>query len=259
MTGRFLLACGLVLVLAAPGPARAGEVRLLIKDGRVTLSARDATLREILIEWERVGGTKIVNRDRVPGTPITIEMADVPEARALATLLRPIAGYMAARRLGPEGGASEFSRVILMPGAAAPLSAGPAAPAQASAPAGQGGSPAFTRPGMQRRVLPDGRVVTVMDDPQRQTDPNDDADEADAPPAGAPGLSRPPFPMPQRVQPGQAGNDPSMPEGPEGQATPGTTVAPVVPVTIPKPGVVPAVKPGAQAPPGPPKPPGDEP
>ena len=51
MTRRMLWALGLTLVLAAPGLAWAGEVRLTIKDGRVALVARDATLREILVEW----------------------------------------------------------------------------------------------------------------------------------------------------------------------------------------------------------------
>ncbi|HSP91945.1 MAG TPA: hypothetical protein VLN08_13605, partial [Vicinamibacterales bacterium] len=102
MTGRMVWALGLTLVLAAPGLAGAGEVRLAIKDGRVALVARDATLRDILVEWERVGGTRIVNRDRVPGTRLTLEFSDVSEEQALTTLLRPIAGYMAARRVGPE-------------------------------------------------------------------------------------------------------------------------------------------------------------
>ena len=115
MTRRMVFACGLALVLAAPGTAGAGEVRLAIKDGRVALVARDATLREILLEWERVGGTRIVNRDRVPGTRLNLELANVTEAEALTTLLRPIAGYMASRRLGPEGGSSVFSRIVLMP------------------------------------------------------------------------------------------------------------------------------------------------
>ena len=106
MTGRMLAVCGLIVALSAPGLAAAGDVRLVIKDGRVVLVARDATLREILVEWERVGGTRIVNRDRVPGTRLTLELANVTEEQALTTLLRPIAGYMAARRLGPEGGAS---------------------------------------------------------------------------------------------------------------------------------------------------------
>ncbi len=63
MTRRLLWVCALALMLAGPGVTQAGEVRLAIKDGRVELVARDATLREILLEWERVGGTRIVNRE----------------------------------------------------------------------------------------------------------------------------------------------------------------------------------------------------
>ncbi len=117
MTHRMLWALGLTLVLAAPQLARAGEVRLTFKDGRVVLVARDATLREILVEWERVGGTRIVNRDRVPGTRLDLEFSGVTEDQALTTLLRPIAGYMASRRLSPDASASAFSRIVLMPAA----------------------------------------------------------------------------------------------------------------------------------------------
>ena len=141
MTGRMLTVCGLIVALSAPGLAAAGEVRLSIKDGRVTLAARDATLREILVEWERVGGTRIVNRDRVPGTRLTLELANVTEEQALTTLLRPIAGYMASRRLGPEGGASAFSRIILMPALATPaasLTAAAPSTARHERPAGPG-------------------------------------------------------------------------------------------------------------------------
>ena len=122
MTRRLLpparLALGLALAL--PAPARAGDVKLSIRDGRVALSAQDATLRQILLEWERVGGTRVFNRDRVPGTLLTIELTNVTEAQALATLLRSVAGYVATQRLDPSAGASRYSRIILMPGEAAP-------------------------------------------------------------------------------------------------------------------------------------------
>ena len=78
MTGKLLSVCSFVLVLTLAGSAGAGELRLSIQNGRVSLSARDVTLRQILVEWERVGGTRIVNRDRVPGALLTIEFVDVP-------------------------------------------------------------------------------------------------------------------------------------------------------------------------------------
>jgi hypothetical protein len=259
MTRRMLFACGLTLVLAAPWPAAAGEVHLTIKDGRVALVAHDATLREILLEWERVGGTRIVNRDRVPGTRLDLELPDVSEEQALDVLLRPIAGYMASRRLGPEGGASAFSRIILMPGAATPVAyAGQASVQPISRPGmgaqpGMSGAPPFGRPGMQRRVLPDGRVVTVMDDSER-ADPDDPADAAQSQ-GNVGGVMRPPYNAP-RTQQGQAADDAPQADlqpGQAGQAAPMLKAAPAVPVTVGTPGALPATKPGA----APPKPPGD--
>jgi hypothetical protein len=256
MTRTLWCACGLALALAAPTAAGAGEVHLSITNGRVALVARDATLREILIEWERVGGTRIVNRDRVPGTRLNLELANVTEEQALTTLLRPIAGYMASRRTGLEGGSSAFSRIILMPGEASAYPAATSAPAVATAPtvgpSGFGGPPPG-RPGMQRRVMPDGRVVTIMDDASRAGE-QDDPDEAA--PGNPPGMMRQSFPGPQRMQQSQAGEAPQADAQP-GQAAPGSMAAPGVPATISVPGVMPTGRPGATPPAAPPKPPGD--
>lgn len=260
MTRAMLGVCTLALMLALPGVTQAGEVRLVIKDGRVDLVARDATLREILVEWERVGGTRIVNLDRMPGTRVNLELNGVGENQALATLLRPIAGYMAARRLNSEGGASAFSRIVLMTAIATPASYPTTAPVQTAAPSGMGtqqpgpGGPPFGRPGMQRRVLPDGRVVTVMDDADRIGDADDRDDAAPAP--SQPGMMRPPFNAPPR-QPGQGENEATPPTLQPGQSIPTSTAMPVMPaVTVATPGALPAAKPPT-APAPPIKPPGD--
>src|SRR6266536_4733784 len=80
------------------GSAAFAEVQLSLQDGRVTLVAKDATVRQILAEWARVGQTKIVNLERIPGGPVTLEMSDVPEQQALDVLLRSLSGYLAAPR-----------------------------------------------------------------------------------------------------------------------------------------------------------------
>ena len=67
-------------------------------NGRVTLIAHDVTVREILAEWARVGQARIVNGEKLTGGPVTIELTDVPEARALDTVLRSAAGYVMAPR-----------------------------------------------------------------------------------------------------------------------------------------------------------------
>jgi hypothetical protein len=123
--GRVLLLAAAWLFVAVPA---AGDVRLAIVDGLVSLDATNATLREILGEWERVGQTRIFNADRVGGDPLTIRLEAVPEERALEILLRALNGYVAAPRATPVAGASRFDRIMVMPGIARPRSAAAAPP-----------------------------------------------------------------------------------------------------------------------------------
>jgi hypothetical protein len=108
------------------------EVQLTIQNGRVSLKAKDATLRQIMQEWARVGQTKVVNAERLPGGPMTLELNNVSEMEALDTLLRTVSGYVAApRAVAVAGSGSRFDRILVMPTAAAPkqaLSNAPPAP-----------------------------------------------------------------------------------------------------------------------------------
>ncbi len=122
----------LALCLSAPVTARA-DVTVSLADGRATIVARNATLRQVLAEWARVGGTRIVNLERVAGAPDSFELRNVPEAKALATLLRSVAGYIAAPRRATSRGASLYDRILILPTSVAsapmgPLRAGPAPP-----------------------------------------------------------------------------------------------------------------------------------
>jgi hypothetical protein len=114
-------------------PAATAEVQLSIRNGRVSIVAKDATVRQILAEWARVGKTKIINAERIPGGPVTLELKDVPEAEALDVLLRTLSGYMAAPRVASvPADASVYDSIAVMPTVAA--AARPAAPAGAPAP-----------------------------------------------------------------------------------------------------------------------------
>jgi len=107
----------------------AAEVQLSIHDGRVTLVATDATVRQILTEWSRVGQTRIVNVDRIPGGPVSLELTGVPESEALDLLLRSVTGYMAAVRPVPASNLSRYDRILVLPTAAVartPVSSAPA-------------------------------------------------------------------------------------------------------------------------------------
>lgn len=103
-------------------PAARAEVQLSLRGGRVTIVARNATLRQILTEWARVGKTAVINLERVPGGPLTLELHDVPESEALDVLLRNLSGYMAAPRTSPVAEGSIYSAIAVMPTVAAPLS-----------------------------------------------------------------------------------------------------------------------------------------
>src|SRR5438132_9950450 len=107
-TKALALAAAVCLGISAPASA---EVRLTIQDGRVSLVAKDATLRQILAEWARIGQTRIVNGDRVPGGPVTLQLTNVSEEQALDTLLRSLTGYVAAPRPTMAANLSRFDRI----------------------------------------------------------------------------------------------------------------------------------------------------
>ena len=117
----------LIAALAVALPASAGELVLSFKDGRVTLKATGVSLRQVLNEWARLGQTRIVGLEKLSGSPLTLELTDVPEKQALEVLLRTLAGYVAAPRAGVSAPAmSRFDRLMLLPtsvAAAAPLGA----------------------------------------------------------------------------------------------------------------------------------------
>src|SRR3954469_12787894 len=104
------------------------DVKVSMQNGHVTVIAKDATVRQILTEWARVGQTKIVNVERVPGGPITLELRNVTESQALEVLLRTLSGYIAAPRSAEAANLSQFDRIIIMPTIAS------ARPATATAP-----------------------------------------------------------------------------------------------------------------------------
>ena len=102
-------------ILAVTGTAAyAQQVQLTLKDGRVTLKTENATVRQILDEWTRVGKVKIVNPEKVTGTPLTLTLIDVPERDALDTVMRQAAGYAVVERTADVANASIFDRILVM-------------------------------------------------------------------------------------------------------------------------------------------------
>jgi hypothetical protein len=119
------LITALVFTVSAPADA---QVQVNMNGGLVTVRAKDATVRQILAEWARVGQTRIVNAERVTGAPVTLELVDMPEKQALDVLLRSVSGYLAAPRPTAAPNASRFDRIIVLPGTPQPRTASSSIP-----------------------------------------------------------------------------------------------------------------------------------
>jgi hypothetical protein len=185
------------VLLAVPAGAAAGELKLTIQNGLVTLIAEDVPLATIMAEWARVGQTRIVNGDKLL-TPVSLHLVDTPERKALDILLRTASGYMAAERPTPLASASVFDRIMILPTSRPPANSGPVAmPA-----------PTFTPRPVPTTPLPD------MDD--------------DVPPP--PGMNNPANVLPPGSVPGGA---PAQPQGPLTAPRPGPLPQAAPPQPVP--------------------------
>jgi len=214
------------LLFCCTGPASAQAVRLEFHDGKVNLTTQNASMRAILAEWARLGGTQVVNAERLSGTPLTLQLTDVPEMQALDIILRGSAGYIAGLRPGTveTGTRSALDRIMVVP------TAGTA-------------STVVTRPA----TAPSPSVTTVRQPIQPpDMDANPDVSLDDNLPGGRPGvpitiqrgLQTPPQPFqPQdddSPQPAPNSPVPSNPFGIQtGSSRPGT-ISPVPPQQAPR-------------------------
>jgi hypothetical protein len=212
----FLLLAFTALV-SQPDRAIAGELKLTIQNGLVTLIADDVPLSLILAEWARIGQTKIVNGEKLT-TPVTLQIVDTPERKALDIVLRSASGYMAAERPTPVAQASVFDRIMILPTSRPPANTGPI----------------NTPPSFVPRPVPTPPVPDMDEEEEERMVP------PGMPPQSVPGMIN-------QTVPGM--NQPTMPgQGP---------ASPNAPLTAPRPGPLPQPAPQQPVPFGtPPKPPG---
>jgi len=200
-----LLSAGLFLLVTVHPSAQAPAARKLQlsfdKNGLVTLVAENVTVREILAEWARLGGTQMVNADKLGGAPVTVTFEAQPEAVVLESLLRSVAGYILYPRVEGSTGASVWQSVSILPTSHATMAYTPTSSAPQIAPVVQS--------------LPDDELppVTVVPNSPAQTNPGP-SPTANRPANPGPGVY---VPM-QTSQPG--------PAGPQGASQPGMTTAP---------------------------------
>lgn len=236
-----LFTVALTSVLA--GPAYAQNVTLTFHEGLVSIDAAAVPARVILTEWGKKGGTKVVGIDRLAGAPLTVKMVDVSEAKALETILRSAAGYLAAPRAAFAAGASMYDRILVMATTTAPATAVATRPATQPASTAFNGTQRFVPP---RQQAPQQQQADDQDDP----DPNPPSPPVFTFPQPGNGAAQPgtltngtgPFngqpytitvnpqtgaPQTITITPPQMQTQPQpMPTMPAGAATPGVIIAP---------------------------------
>lgn len=150
-------AVGVAVAVAAAGAAPAAsadELEFAVGQGRVTLIAAGVPLRDVLAAWARAGNTRFVGAEAIGASPVSLHLVDVAEREALRLLLRPAAGYLAARRAAPVAGASIYDRVKVRAARRAPR----------EAPADGTRRPALPPPGPVREAPP---ALTEADQRER--------------------------------------------------------------------------------------------
>lgn len=236
------LALALLLLTCSATPSWAAGLTLSVRDGLVSLDAQDVTVRQILMEWARVGQTHIVNVERITGGPITLKLDAVPEKQALDIVLRTIPGYMAMPRPTQVADASLYDRILIMPTTTAVAALRPQQPGPAftGVQGGQNGN--FTQ---LRQTQPSPLAPGMVFDSPNSADQMDDPAMAAAAAAGLvpvpalnpgaspmPGPPTRPGPAPQPAQTAPGGGAPTNPwNAPIG--TPLPSLAPPAPVEQP--------------------------
>lgn len=122
-----ILVAGLALMCAGSLRAEAGTVSLKLHNGLVTIDAKDASIHQIIAEWQKAGRTLFIDADGLTGPPITLQLSNVPERQALDLILKSAAGYMAAPRSTLIPNASVYDRVFVLASSTAPPAPPPGA------------------------------------------------------------------------------------------------------------------------------------
>jgi hypothetical protein len=216
-----LYVLAVVALFGAGVTSAEAQVNVEFRDGKVRLNAQNVPVSQILSEWARRGRTTIVNGERIPGPPVSIELQDVPEDQALDIVLRGVSGYLVAARDSAVTGASSYDRIYILPTSARPTTASPTPiqqqafqvqddsdddPPPTAGARGPGGAPPGAR---LPRDIPQpgvaGRPPVPIDDEDREEPENRPTPSPNNPFGVAPGSTRPGV-----ISPGPAANRPNQ-------------------------------------------------
>ena len=97
--------------------------------GLVSLTATNISLREILTEWTRKGGTIFQGHDRLAAAPLTLQYEHRPEIEVMNSLLRGAAGVVMAPRDQIVANGTSGLGIVFITATSSPTAGGYSAPA----------------------------------------------------------------------------------------------------------------------------------
>jgi len=143
--------------------------------GLVSLTATNISLREILTEWTRKGGTIFQGHDRLAAAPLTLQYEHRPEIEVMNSLLRGAAGVVMAPRDQIVANGTSGLGIVFITATSSPTAGGYSAPA-------------YTAPQQQ---------FSTQGNPDQEIQPASPGRGAEPPQPSAP----PPAPRPAGVSP----------------------------------------------------------
>lgn len=121
------LVAGLIGVVGvyphAQTPGASTERKLELKfdgNGYVTLVAQNVSVSDVFVEWARVGGSKILNAEKLPRGPISVQFDKTPEFELVKALVRlskaqNAGSIVAPRRLDAPVTPSRLAVINILP------------------------------------------------------------------------------------------------------------------------------------------------
>jgi hypothetical protein len=111
----------LALVLMGSGGAQSAlpPVQLTLSGGRISLSASDARVADVVTRWAQEGHAQLAGVEYLGARRITIRLSSTSEADALKAIVGSPNWYTTVARDTPAASESTFERITILPAAAA--------------------------------------------------------------------------------------------------------------------------------------------
>jgi hypothetical protein len=113
----WIFAGALIATASVASARQTAPVQIAFSTGRVTLSATDAPVADVLAAWARAGHAQVAGAEYLGARRITIHLADTSEAGALQAIIGSPGWYATVARESPSASDSIFQRIVILPAA----------------------------------------------------------------------------------------------------------------------------------------------